>query len=74
MLSKLKTYALAAVGVLAAVFGFMWQLSRASHIKDKLSGEKAAREVEQKDIKATVEGLENEAKILDSDIKPDHFK
>jgi len=74
MLDKLKAYALAALGVLAAVFAALFYRERANYKEAQLEGEKAAREVEQKDIKATMEGLQNEAKILDSDIKPDHFK
>lgn len=63
MLSKLKGYALAALSVLAAVLAALWQHSKASHAKDKLAGEKAARETENKANKAMVEGLNDENKI-----------
>ena len=64
MLSKLRTYALAILGVLAAVFGFMWQMTRAKHEKALKKGIEEAREVEQKATNAMVEGLENEQKEI----------
>ena len=74
MFDTIKTYALIALGAIAAVFGFLWQMVRAKHANALKKGVEEAREVEQKDIKATIEGLENENKAIDSDIKPDHFK
>lgn len=63
MLGKLKTYALAILGVLAAVFGFMWQMTRAKHEKALKRGIEEAREVENKATDAMIEGLENEEQI-----------
>lgn len=74
MLSKIKTYALAVLGAIAAFALFMWQMTRANFKSAQLKGEKKAREVENKDAKATREGLQNEAKVLDDDnIDADHF-
>ena len=74
MFDTIKTYALIALGAIAAVFGFLWQMMRDKNANALKKGVEEAREVEQKDIKATIEGLENENKAIDSDIKPDHFK
>jgi len=63
MLSSLKTYALAILGGLAAIFGFMWQMTRAKHEKALKDGIEKARKVENKATDAMVEGLENEGKI-----------
>ena len=63
MLSKLKTYALAVVGVLAAVFGFMWQMTRAKHERALKRGIEEAREVENKATDAMINGLEKENEI-----------
>jgi len=63
MLSALKTYALAILGGLAAIFGFMWQMMRAKHEKALKDGIEKARKVESKAIDAMVEGLDNEGKI-----------
>lgn len=63
MLSKLKTYALAVVGVLAAVFGFMWQMPRAKHERALKRGIEEAREVENKATDAMINGLEKENEI-----------
>jgi len=63
MLSKLKTYALAALGVLAAVFGFMWQMTRAKHERALKQGIQDAREVENKATDAMIDGLEAENEI-----------
>jgi len=63
MLSQIKTYALAALGVLAAIFGFMWQMTRAKHEKALKQGIEGAREVENKATDAMVEGLEAENEI-----------
>lgn len=72
-LKTAKTYAIAiltaCVGLLAAVAAWY----RGSLKSAQLAGSEAARETEQKDIKATIEGLENEQKAVNSDIKPDHF-
>lgn len=74
MFSTLKTYALSILGGLAAVFGFMWQMTRAKHEKALRKGAEDAREAEQKDTKATIEGLENESKVINNnDIDPNHF-
>jgi len=73
MLSKLKTYAIAILGALAAFAGFMWQMTIAKHEKALKRGIKDAREVENKDAKATQEGLQNEAKVINNDIDADHF-
>jgi len=63
MFNTIKTYALAALGILSAVLAALWQHSRASHANDKLAGEKASREVENKANDAMIEGLENEETI-----------
>jgi len=73
MLSKFKTYAIAILGALAAFAGFMWQMPRAKHEKALKRGIQDAREVENKDAKATQEGLQNEAKVINNDIDADHF-
>jgi len=73
MLSSIKAYVMAALAVAVGVLAALWQHSRASHANDKLAGEKAAREVEKKDAKATAEGLQDEAKVIDTDVDADHF-
>lgn len=74
LIANIKNYALIVLGALAAFGMFMWQMTRARLSSAKLKGEKRARKTEQKDIKATIEGLENENKIINSgDIDPDHF-
>jgi hypothetical protein len=75
MLSKIKSYALAILGMLAAFAGFMWQMTRAKHEEALKDGIEDARETEQKATKTMVEGLENEAKITQNDTAPDrnHF-
>jgi len=73
MLSSLKTYALAALAAFAAFAAFMWQMTKAKHERALKRGIEKAREVENKDAKATAEGLQNEAKVIDTDIDADHF-
>lgn len=51
------------LGALAAIFGFMWQMTRAKHEKALKQGIEDAREVESKATDALIEGLENEEKI-----------
>ena len=63
MLSKLKLYALIALGVLTAFFGFMWQLTRANYKGAQLDGEKAARDVENKASTAIITGVSKENEI-----------
>ena len=63
MLNSLKTYALAILGGLAAVFGFMWQMTRAKHEKALKDGIEKSRKTESKATDKMVEGLDNEAKI-----------
>jgi hypothetical protein len=63
MLSKLKTYAMIALGAVTAFALFMWQFTRANFKAAELKGEKAAREVENKSSDAMIGGLENEEKI-----------
>jgi len=63
MLSKLKTYAIAILGALAAFAGFMWQMTRAKHDKALKRGIQDAREVENKATDAMLEGLEAENEI-----------
>ena len=74
MFSTIKSYLLAGLAVISGVLAALWQYQRAKFKSAKLKGVEEAREVEQKDIKATIEGLENENKAVNSDIKPDHFK
>ena len=63
MLSKLKTYALAILGVLAAFAGFMWQMTRASNLKAQVKREKAARTTEKKAVTEIIDGIEKENEI-----------
>jgi hypothetical protein len=72
--STIKTYAIAALAVISGILAALWQYQRAKFKSAQLDGVEKAREVEQKDIKATIEGMENENKAVNSDIKPDHFK
>ena len=74
MLSKLKVYALAILGVIAAVFGFMWQLTRAKHEKALKNGVEQARKTEQKATNAMVEGLENEKQETIKASKPNPIR
>ena len=72
--STIKTYAVAALAVAVGILAALWQYQKAKFAKATLRGSEKAREVEKKDAKATMEGLENEAKVLnDNDIDPDHF-
>jgi len=63
MISKLKAYGLALLGVLAAVFAALFYRERANYKGAQLDGEKAAREVENKATDAMIEGLEAENEI-----------
>jgi len=63
MLSKLKTYALAILGAIAAFGLFMWQLTRANYKAAELKGEKAARETENKATTAIITGVSKENEI-----------
>jgi hypothetical protein len=63
MLSKLKTYAIAILGALAAFAGFMWQMTRAKHERALKRGIQDARKVENKATDAMIEGLEKEDEI-----------
>jgi hypothetical protein len=63
MISKLKTYATAILGVLAAVAGFMWQITKTKSAKAAVKREKAARTTEKKVTTAIIEGAEKENEI-----------
>jgi len=63
MLSSIKAYVMAALAVAVGVLAALWQYSRASHANDKLAGEKASREVENKANDAMIDGLEKEDEI-----------
>ena len=60
MLGKIKTYALAALGAIAAFGLFMWQMTRAKHERALKRGIEEARGAENKATDAMVSGLENE--------------
>jgi Flp pilus assembly protein TadB len=62
MLNKIKTYALAALGVLTAVFGFLWQYQRAKHENALRKGVENAREIEYDAQDQLNEDLKREAK------------
>jgi len=68
-----KSKLIALLGFISAIFAALFYRERANYKEAQLEGEKAAREVEQKDIKATVEGLQNEAKVINNDVDADHF-
>lgn len=77
ILSKLKTYALAILGLFAAFAGFMWQMTRAKHEKALKDGIEEAREIEHeaqdqlnKDLKKEGIDLEN----ANNNIKRDGFE
>ena len=63
MLSKIKTYALAALGAISAFALFMWQMTRANFKSAQLKGEKKARETESKATTAIIEGIGKEDEI-----------
>ena len=67
MLSKLKTYALAILGAVAAFGLFMWQMTRANFKAAELKGQKAARDTERKAVETMIDGMEAE-----NDIKKDN--
>lgn len=74
MLSKLKTYAIAILGALAALGMFMWQMMRAKHEKALKQGIQDAREVENKATDAMINGLEKENEIKnDNSTDRDNF-
>ncbi len=74
MFSTIKNYLLAGLAVLTGILAALWQYQRAKFKSAQLDGSEKAREVERKDAKATQEGLQNEAKVIDdNDIDPDHF-
>jgi len=76
IVSKLKTYALAILSVLAAVFFALFKGSQAARAKEKLDASENARETEQKATQALVDGLESEQEARNEDIdtsKRDHF-
>ena len=67
MLSKLKTYALAVLGAIAAFTLFMWQITRANFKSAQLKGEKKARAVEKKAIDGMINDLDKENEIKNDD-------
>ena len=74
MFDTIKNYLLAGLAVLTGILAALWQYQRAKFKSAQLDGVEEAREVERKDAKATQEGLQNEAKVIDdNDIDPDHF-
>lgn len=64
MLSKLKTYALAILGAVAAFGLFMWQMTRANFKSAELKGQKKARKVERDAHEEMIDGLETEQKEI----------
>ena len=74
MLNTIKTYALAALGAIAAFGMFMWQMTRAKHEKALKDGIEKSRKTESKATDAMIEGLDNEAKIqADRSTNRDNF-
>ena len=67
MLSKLKTYVIAVLGVISAVFFGLFYREKAKHEKAVRKGVEKAREVEKNATEALLEGLENEGKITIDD-------
>jgi len=63
MLSSIKTYALAALGILSAVLAALWQYQKAKFKSAQLKGVEKAREVESKAADELIKGVENENKI-----------
>jgi len=71
----IKKYALAALGILTAFFGFMWQMTRAKHEKAVKNGIKEARKTEKKAVESMIEGMEKEDEIIQDTTSVDrnHF-
>lgn len=72
-LSTIKTWGMIALGFALAVVYAMFQVQVAGRAKDKLSLEVEARKVQTKAIKAINKGLNNEIKVSNTPIDPDHF-
>ena len=76
MLTKLKLIAVAAAGAIMAILYALLQREKKARAEDELSDEQAAREVEARAHRKTLDGLQKENEIRekdDSDIKPGHF-
>jgi len=70
MLSKIKTYAIAALAVIAGVLAALWQYQRAAFANARLKGEKRVRKTEKKAVNAMIAGLENENEVKNDKADP----
>lgn len=66
MLSSLKNYALAALGLAAAIFAALFYRSKAKYEGAMRKGVEQARKTEQKATDALTSGLNNERKARDA--------
>lgn len=66
MLSKLKVYALAALGALSALFAILFYRGKAKHEQAVREGIEKARETEKKAVNAMVDGLKEEQDAVDT--------
>ena len=76
MLAKIKLFLIAAGGVVMTLLYALLQKEKAARAKDELGDEQAARQVEAKAHRETLDGLQKENEIRekdDSDTKPGHF-
>lgn len=64
MIAKLKLYAIAALGFIAAVFSALFYREKAKRQEGLKEGSERARKTESKATDALVKGLENEQKAV----------
>ena len=76
MISTIKTYAIAALGVLSSILAVLFYRGKATQERDKRKAQEAARKAEQKATEALVEGVEREKEAEHGKVDPakrDHF-
>ena len=76
-ISTLKSWALAVLGAISAVFAVLWSLGKAKHEKERREAEENAREVESNAVNSMIEGLNREEEARNEETTPgrfDHFE
>lgn len=77
MLSKIKSWAIAGLAILATVAYALFRTEQARRAKEKLKGVQQARETERKAGEALVDGLKKEQEVRNEEVdtnRRDHFE
>jgi len=73
MLSKIKIYALAILGFLASLFGFLWQRSEKNKAKEKQKQTKANLDKQKQLTQEYAKGEETYQNEINKPVKRGHF-